>query len=87
MVKLKLALVSAAIICALGGAFATRVCQLCQSQPQYFKWGNSYYPAGDYGVDYVCLGGVGWCTYVQTNPFDPNSFVPCRTGYFQWSGL
>ncbi len=76
-----------AIICAIGGAFATRVCQTCEYQTQYFKWGSGYYPAGTYGVDYVCLGGAGWCTYVKTNPFDPNSFAPCRTGFFQWTDL
>ena len=76
-----------AIICAIGGAFATRVKQSCESYPQYFKWGYSYYPAGTYGVDYVCLGGAGFCTYYQTNPYDPNSFAPCKYGSFHWGTL
>jgi hypothetical protein len=38
MLKLKLALISVAIICALGGAFAGRAKQSCENLPQYFKY-------------------------------------------------
>jgi hypothetical protein len=84
MAKLKLALIGMAIICAIGGAFATRVRQSCEYQTQYFKYANGYYQAGTYGVNYVCLGGAGFCTYVKSDPFDPNSFVPCRSGTFHF---
>ena len=87
MLKLKLALISAAIICALGGAFASKAKQSCENLPQYFKYAGGYYPAGTYGVDYVCTGGVGFCTYYLSNPVDPNSWAPCRIGVFHWIGL
>ena len=84
MLKIKVCLITAAIIGSLIGAFAGKPKALCQTQTQYFKFGNSYYPAGDYGVDFVCTSGGGICTYYQANPFDPNSFAPCRTGAFVW---
>jgi hypothetical protein len=84
MLKIKLCLISAAIICSIIGAFAGKPTALCTTQPQFFKFGNSYLPAGDYGVDYVCTGSAGICTYYQPNPFDPNSYAPCRTGSFTW---
>lgn len=84
MDKIKWMLISAAVICAFAGAFASSRRSLCESYPQYYKWGNSYYPAGTYGVDYTCLSGPGDCTWYQPNPFDPNSFAPCKTGIFQF---
>jgi hypothetical protein len=87
MLKLKLAFISAAIICALGGAFAGKAKQSCENRPQFFKYAGGYYPAGTYGEDYVCTGTGGFCTYYLTNPVDPNSWAPCRTGTFSWVGL
>jgi hypothetical protein len=84
MTKLKLALISLAITGGICGAFATKVNDFCEYQTQYYQYGSNYYPAGVYGQDYVCMGAAGICTYYKTNPFDPNSFAPCRTGYFQF---
>jgi hypothetical protein len=84
MVKIKWVLISAAVIAAFAGAFASNYQIPCESMPQYFKWGNSYYPAGTYGVNYVCTNGPGNCTWYQPNPYDPNSFAPCKTGTFQF---
>jgi hypothetical protein len=82
MLKIKLCLISVAIIGSIIGAIASQPGMNCQTQPQFFKFGNSYLPAGDYGVDYVCTGSVGTCTYYQPNPFNPDSYAPCRTGFF-----
>lgn len=84
MLKIKLCLISIAVISSLVGAFASKPKALCQTQPQYYKFGNSYLPAGDYGVDFVCSSGAGICTYYLANPYDPNSYAPCRTGNFTW---
>ena len=73
-----------AVVIAVFGAFADKSKALCESQQQYYKYGNSYLPAGEYGVDYVCYSSAGNCTYYLSNPFNPNSFAPCRTGAFSW---
>jgi len=85
MSKIKFCLITAAVISGVMGAFANKSKALCETQPQYYKQGTTYLPAGDYGIDYVCYSAAGTCTYYQSNPFDPNSFVPCRTGAFTWS--
>jgi hypothetical protein len=85
MSKIKLCLMIAAVICGVFGAIASKSRALCETQPQYYKFGNSYLPAGDYGVDYICLSAGGNCTYYLSNPFNPNSFAPCRVGAFSWA--
>ncbi|WP_143774370.1 hypothetical protein [Niastella vici] len=84
MVKIKWAFISMAIIFAVFGAFATKPQASCDSQTQYFQFAGSYYPAGTYGVDYTCLSGPGTCTWYNPNPYNPNSFSPCKTGTFQF---
>jgi len=75
---------TAAIAGGLFGAIASKPKALCESQQQYYKSGNSYLPVGEYGVDYVCYAAAGNCTYYLSNPFNPNSYTPCRTGAFAW---
>jgi hypothetical protein len=84
MSKLKLALILTAIGIGIGGAFATKEAALCEAQTQYYKYGTTYFPAGIYGYDYVCLSAAGNCTYYLTDPYNPNSFAPCRMGQFTW---
>jgi hypothetical protein len=84
MNKIKWALICTAILIGVGGTIASQSKAECENQTQYFKWGNSYIPAGQYGVHYTCQSSVGVCTFVLSNPGDPNSFVPCRTGSFTW---
>lgn len=85
MLKIKLYLITTAIALGVVGAFASRPKALCETQTQYYKFGSSYYPAGQYGVDYYCSSSAGNCTFVLLDPYNPNSFVPCRTGSFNWA--
>jgi len=85
MLKIKVCFITLAITGGVLGAVAHNSQLPCESQQQYYKWGNSYIPAGQYGVDYVCYSGVGTtCTYYLSNPFNPNSWAPCHTGGFMW---
>lgn len=83
MLKIKLCLIAAAIAGAVFFAVADSK-PPCEGQPQYYKFGNTFLPAGEFGVDYVCVGVAGNCTYYQTNPFNPNSWAPCRVGAISW---
>ena len=85
MLKIKLCLISFAIVSGVLSAVATRSKALCETQTQYYKFGSTYLPAGQYGVDYYCHNSAGTCTYVLLDPYDPRSFVPCRTGSFMWT--
>jgi hypothetical protein len=87
MVKMKRVLISTVVICAFAGAFASNYRIPCESMPQYYKFGNSYYPAGTYGLDYICTSGAGNCTWYQPNPYDQNTFAPCKTGTFTYAFL
>ena len=87
MSRIKLFLIAGAVVIGIGGALASRPSNYCETQPQYLKWGSSYIPAGQYGVDYVCLSSGGVCTFYQPNPLDPNGYAPCRIGTFQWVWL
>jgi hypothetical protein len=82
MAKIKWLFISAAVICAFAGAFASSYRIPCDSYPQYYKYLNHYYPAGTYGLDYICEFGAGNCTWYQPDPYNPNSFAPCKTGHF-----
>jgi hypothetical protein len=85
MSRIKLFLIGSAIAIGVGGALASRPTDICESQTQYFQWGTSYFPAGQYGTDYVCLSSAGVCTFYRPNPF--SGYVPCRTGTFEWVGI
>ena len=84
MLKIKVCLIAAAIVGGVLGAVAHNSQVPCESQPQYYKWGSSYIAAGQYGVDYVCYNAGTTCTYYQSDPFNPNSWRPCRTGAIMW---
>jgi hypothetical protein len=87
MAKIKWMFISVAVICAFVGAFASSRKAVCDSYPQYYRIGNYFYPAGTYGVHYTCQNAPGNCTWYQPNPFDPNSFAPCKMGLFQYAFL
>ena len=83
MKKIKLILISLAIIFALGTAFATRPCADCTYADQYYYSGGTYVYAGTFGYDYYCLNFAGVCTYYRPNPIImPNYYAPCRQGVY-----
>ena len=84
MNKIKFILISLAVIGGVGAAFAKRSCVACESQPQYYKSGSSYLPAGIYGDNYACRNLPSVCSYYQPDPVNqPTVFVPCRNGVYQ----
>ena len=82
MRKIKILLISAAVVTAVSSALAGRINPLCEDYPQYYLSGGSYLPAGRYGVDYICWSTAGVCTYYLPDPSQPSQFWPCRTGAF-----
>ena len=73
-----------AIGMAISGAYAIAVrTNPCEYQDQYYRIGNTYYPAGIFGVQYACTTLPTYvCTYYRPNPFQPNYYQPCKTGFF-----
>lgn len=61
MKKIKWTILTFAILCSIGGAFASRPHTL-QSGLYYFN-GSGYMPAGTLGVTYVCESSPNTCTY------------------------
>jgi hypothetical protein len=84
MKKIKVAMISMAIILAVGGAFATRPDPSCADAPQFFRFGyDEYLEAGEIGSDYNCVTTVGVCTYYRPAPItNPNYYLPCRNGIY-----
>jgi hypothetical protein len=84
MKKVKLTLISVAILGALSVAFATRPCAPCEYAQQYYKVGNSYLEAGIYGDNYICWNIPTTCTYYRPYPISqPNLYLACRSGLYQ----
>ena len=83
MRKLKVILMTVAVMTAVGSTFATHKRQFCEDMPQYIRGGGGYQLVGTFGVDYVCLGGAGICTYYRPSPIlQPNTYLPCRYGVY-----
>jgi hypothetical protein len=81
MKKIKLVLISIAIVGAIAGAFAnTREKSLCEYSTQYRLYNGSYMLAGEYGVDYYCVGTLGVCTWYK--PWPTSDWTPCRSGTY-----
>lgn len=84
MRKLKMVLLTAAVLIAVSGAFASKIKVVCEGFPQYYWSGAGYVSAGTFGVDYDCddLSG-STCTYYQPDPVGhPNVYSACRFGQF-----
>jgi hypothetical protein len=82
MKKIKVVLMTAAVLTAAIGVFATRPCDHCELAPQYIPSGQGYVEAGQYGVDYICYTTAGVCTYYKPDYFKP-IYAPCRVGNFE----
>lgn len=81
----RIILMTAGVMCAVIAASSSSRRLPCESQPQYFRWGAAFVPAGVYGYDYTCSASAGVCTYYKPDPItEPFSYVPCRTGSFSF---
>lgn len=82
MKKMKMALLTMAIITAVTGAFAAKKKFDCYNQIQWYMTSPGFYAqTGQFGVHYWCSGSITEvCTYIQTSP---GVFVACRTGNYQ----
>lgn len=88
MRKLRVILLSVAVLAAVGSALANHKRLFCEDLPQYYLGAGGYQPAGEFGVDYVCLTDVGICTYYKPNPYLlPNTYLPCRFGFYTFAYL
>ncbi len=79
MKKIKLSIMTLAILLSIGGAFATspRQTQACQAATQYF-YNGSYVLAGRLGVDYLCQTSPQVCTYYKVG----TTYIPCMNGVY-----
>jgi hypothetical protein len=78
MKKVKLVIISTAILLSVGGAFATGLHFDCRLNPQFHMVGSGFLPAGQLGVDYLCQGSVGTCTYIKVG----SNYQACQTGVY-----
>jgi hypothetical protein len=81
MKKIKFVIISTAIVCAITAAFAsTRVKAPCDYATQYRYYNGSYILAGEYAVDYYCVGTLGVCTWYK--PWPTSDWTPCKSGTY-----
>jgi hypothetical protein len=79
MKKLKIVLVSIAILTAIGSAWANH-CAVCEYYTQYYLFNGTWQQAGTMGVNYICLDQVGTCTYYK--PLPTSNYVACTYGIY-----
>lgn len=78
MKKIKLIVMSSALLLSIGGAVATRAANIdCTNVQNYYLSGSTYAPTGVFGHDYICQEGTV-CTYVQQG----NTYIMCRAGSY-----
>jgi len=80
MKRIKLFLVSIAVVAAVSSALAAKLTDPCEYLPQFVYASGYYVPAGELGVDYLCWSNVGTCTYARENIF--SDFYPCQAGFY-----
>jgi hypothetical protein len=78
MNKIKLIIMTLAILSSIGGAFATRPHYDCTFSTQYFWNGAAYAPAGTFGVSFICMTGLNSCTYTLVS----GVYTQCRVGTY-----
>jgi len=78
MKKFKLAIMIAAILVSVGGAFVTRAATDCTLNQNYFLSGSNYVATGVFGHDYYCGESPGTCTYIQSG----GGYAQCRMGVY-----
>jgi hypothetical protein len=81
MKKIKVLFITLAITGAIGAAFATMVVKApCEYSTQYRLYNGSYVLAGQYAIDYYCVGTLDVCTWYK--PWPSSDWTPCRTGTY-----
>lgn len=80
----KIKFICFAIGIVLSVAFTKPACFECTSYQQYRFDGANYWSVSSYGLLYYCIDAPSTCTYYRPNPFQPNYYVPCREGKFDW---
>lgn len=81
MKKIKFVFISVAVTVAISSAFATtRVKAPCEFMTQYRFVNGSYVLAGEYAVDYYCVGTLGVCTWYK--PWPTSDWTPCKAGTY-----
>jgi hypothetical protein len=75
MNKIKWTILTFAILCSIGSAFATR--PQAQFSSLYYWTGSGYAPAGTLGVNYICETSSSVCTYTYSGgvytPYETSS--------------
>lgn len=84
MKKMKWTIMCLAIIISVCGAFATKPKFDCTQAQQYYLSGETYMPAGIYGIDYICEAGSTTCTYYTTNGIN---YFSCQLGTYTPAGF
>ena len=79
MKKVKWTIMSLALIVSVCGAFATRPHWDCSNMQQYYFSGGGYVAAGVEGLDYICTGASGTCTYYTA---DGIHYFTCQIGTY-----
>lgn len=81
MRKMKPIVLSIVIVLVVGAALATNSKRTCP-QPEYYKIGNNYFPAGGLeGIDYSCEAAAGSiCTYYLDRT--SGQYRQCRRGKY-----
>ncbi|HZE83078.1 MAG TPA: DUF6520 family protein [Puia sp.] len=78
MKRIKIVIMTTAILLSIAGAFATNRHQDCRYATQYYFDGAAYIPAGTAGVNYVCMGSSGNCTFYQV----AGGYALCQMGSY-----
>ena len=78
MRKIKLAILSIAIILATAMAFVTRPRYDCTQVQNYYYTNGNYLPAGTFGENYYCSQSGNVCTYTLIQ----GTYVNCRNCTF-----
>lgn len=77
MKKIKVTILSLAVVFSVCAAFATKPHWDCSTAPQFWFNGSGYLPVGP---NYGCLQGTTTCTYYTLN--GGISYSPCTVGSY-----
>ena len=78
MKRVKMTIMTTAILLGVGGAIVTRANTDCTFSTQYWYNGSTYIAAGTFGIDFWCGTGVGTCSYTIVG----GQYTACRAGTF-----